>query len=113
MSGLSQLFGDAASIGSAASFTDVMSAISNIDTAITKIDNFRATLGAIQNRFTATIANLQSSIENQSAARSRIMDADFAAETANLSRSQILQQAGTAMLAQANQVTQGVLQLLQ
>jgi len=69
-------------------------------------------LGAIQNRFTTTIGNLQSSIENQSAARSRIMDADFATETSNLSRTQILQQAGTAMLAQANQSSQTVLSLL-
>jgi len=80
--------------------------------AIKKVDNFRATLGAVQNRFTTTISNLQSSVENQSAAKSRIMDADFAQETANLSRSQILQQAGTAMLAQANQSGQGVLSLL-
>lgn len=112
MSGLNQLFGNAASIGSNALFSNVMSAITHIDTAISKIDNFRATLGAIQNRFSATISNLQSSIENQSAARSRIMDADFATETASLSRAQILQQAGTAMLAQANQSTQNVLQLL-
>lgn len=113
MSGINQLFGSLASIGSDATFSNVMSAINHIDTAIEKIDNFRATLGAIQNRFTTTIANLQSSIENQSAAKSRIMDADFASETAQLSRAQILQQAGTAMLAQANQSTQGVLRLLQ
>jgi flagellin len=110
---LSALFGTAGySIGSGAASTKVRSAISAIDTAIKRIDTFRSNLGAIQNRFMTTISNLQSSIENQSSARSRIMDADFAAETANLSRSQILQQAGTAMLAQANQVTQGVLQLL-
>lgn len=113
MSGVNQLFGSLAFIGSNATFSNVMSAINNIDVAIAKIDNFRATLGAIQNRFTTTISNLQSSIENQSAARSRIMDADFATETAQLSRAQILQQAGTAMLAQANQSTQGVLRLLQ
>lgn len=88
-------------------------AIIEIDEAIKEIDTFRAELGAVQNRFTTTIANLQSSIENQSAARSRIIDADFAAETAALSRNQILQQAGTAMLAQANQTPQAVLQLLQ
>ncbi|CAD6875068.1 flagellin N-terminal helical domain-containing protein [Methylomonas fluvii] len=110
---LSALFGAAGySIGSGAASAKVRSAISAIDTAIKRIDTFRSNLGAIQNRFMTTISNLQSSIENQSSARSRIMDADFAAETANLSRSQILQQAGTAMLAQANQVTQGVLQLL-
>jgi flagellin len=101
------------SIGGTVGSASVRLAITTIDTAIKNIDTFRSNLGAIQNRFTTTIANLQSSIENQSAARSRIMDADFAAETANLSRSQILQQAGTAMLAQANQVTQGVLKLLQ
>jgi len=113
VSGLNKLFGTVDTIGSAATLNGVLSAISHIDLAITGIDNFRATLGAVQNRFMTTIANLQSSIENQSAARSRIMDADFAVETAQLSRSQILQQAGTAMLAQANKVTQGVLQLLQ
>lgn len=113
MAGLSQLFGTAASIGGNATFSNVMSAITHIDTAISKIDTFRATLGAVQNRFSVTISNLQSSIENQSAARSRIMDADFATETSQLSRAQILQQAGTAMLAQANQSTQNVLRLLQ
>ncbi|WP_432746420.1 flagellin [Methylobacter sp. G7] len=90
-----------------------IAAITALDGAIKKIDTSRAKLGAIQNRFTTTIANLQSSIENQSAARSRITDTDFAMETANLSRNQILQQAGTAMLAQANQSTQSVLKLLQ
>ncbi len=110
---LSALFGSMLSIGGGANSTSVRLAITAIDTAIAKVDVFRSNLGAIQNRFMTTIANLQSSIENQSAARSRIMDADFAAETANLSRSQILQQAGTAMLAQANQATQGVLSLLQ
>lgn len=101
------------SIGGSVTSVNVRLAVSAIDVAIKKIDTFRSDLGAIQNRFMTTIANLQSSIENQSAARSRIMDADFAAETAALSRSQILQQAGTAMLAQANQSTQGVLKLLQ
>jgi flagellin len=100
-------------IGSGATAANVASAIDTIDLAVKTIDNFRATLGAVQNRFTATISNLQSSIENQSAARSRIMDADFATETASLSRGQILQQAGTAMLAQANKSTQSVLSLLQ
>lgn len=113
VSGLRDLFGNAVSIGASATGSNVLSAIVQIDLAISKVDTFRATLGAIQNRFTTTIANLQSSIEAQSSARSRIMDADFATETANLSRAQILQQAGTAMLAQANKVTQGVLQLLQ
>jgi flagellin len=111
--GLSALFGNALSIGSGAIPSKVYSAINAIDIAIKSVDSSRAKLGAVQNRFMATIANLQSSIENNSAARSRIMDADFAAETAALSRNQIMQQAGTAMLAQANQSQQGVLKLLQ
>jgi flagellin len=104
----------AASAGGIGSVTSarVRSVMSAIDGAIAKVDKFRSTLGAVQNRFITTVANLQSSIENQSAARSRIMDADFAVETAALSRSQILQQAGTAMLAQANQSGQSVLSLL-
>jgi len=101
-----------ASIGSNATATGASAAIDAIDAAIKSIDTARASLGAIQNRFTTTISNLQSSIENQSAARSRITDTDFAAETASLSRNQILQQAGTAMLAQANQSGQSVLSLL-
>lgn len=100
------------SIGSALGSAAVRSAIQYIDVAISKVDNFRANLGAIQNRFTATITNLQSAIEAGSAAKSRIMDADFASETANLARAQVLQQAGTAMLAQANQLPSQVLTLL-
>lgn len=87
-------------------------AISVIDNALAFVDELRADFGAVQNRFASTINNLQTTSENISDARSRIQDADFAKETANLSRSQILQQAGTAMLAQANQSQQGVLQLL-
>ncbi|QPF73117.1 flagellin FliC [Roseateles sp. DAIF2] len=86
--------------------------IDNIDTAINTVSSQRAVLGASQNRFEAVIANLQISVENQSAARSRIMDADYASETSNLSRAQILQQAGNAMVAQANQLPQQVLSLL-
>jgi len=86
--------------------------ISLIDTALDTVNSARANLGAIQNRFESTIANLQTTTENLSAARSRILDADFAAETANLTRAQILQQAGTAMLAQANAIPQNVLSLL-
>ncbi|MDH0865130.1 flagellin [Mitsuaria sp. GD03876] len=86
--------------------------IDNIDAAITKVSGERAILGASQNRFDAIISNLSVAVENQTAARSRIMDADFAAETANLSRSQILQQAGNTMVAQANQLPQQVLSLL-
>jgi len=84
-----------------------------IDAAIQKIDAQRADLGAIQNRFENTIANLQNIQENVSAARGRIQDTDFAAETATLSKNQIMQQAGTAILAQANQLPQAVLSLLQ
>jgi flagellin len=87
-------------------------ALTSIDAALDTINSSRATLGAIQNRFQSTIENLQTSAENQAAARSRIMDADFAAETAALSRAQVLQQAGTAMVAQANQLPQQVLSLL-
>jgi flagellin len=88
-------------------------AITIVDKGLTVISGARANLGAIQNRFMTTIENLQINSENLTASRSRIMDADFAAETANLSRAQILQQAGTAMLAQANQIPQQVLSLLQ
>jgi flagellin len=86
--------------------------ITNIDLALDKVNGERATLGASQNRFDAVISNLQVAVENQSASRSRIMDADFAQETANLSRAQILQQAGNTMVAQANQLPQQVLALL-
>jgi flagellin len=102
-----------ASIGSVADATAIASVITAIDAALDDINGQRAVFGASQNRFSAVITNLQSSVENQSAARSRIMDADFAAETAHMSRSQILQQAGTAMVAQANQLPQQVLRLLQ
>ena len=107
--------GTGISIGgtSAIAVTDIDSAINVIDAALTQVNDKRAEFGAIQNRFDAVVANLQVSVENESAARGRIMDADFASETANLSRSQILQQAGTAMLTQANQLPQSVLSLLQ
>ena len=102
-----------ATIGSTADAAALASVIDNIDLALDTINDTRATFGATQSRFEAIISNLQQSVENQSAARSRIMDADFAAETANLSRAQILQQAGNAMVAQANQLPQQVLKLLQ
>jgi len=88
------------------------SALAVVDAALTSINNSRASLGAIQNRFASTISNLQTTSENLSAARSRIQDTDFASETANLTRGQILQQAGTAILAQANSLPNGVLALL-
>jgi flagellin len=87
-------------------------AITALDNAIDAINNQRATYGAVQNRFENAISVLQISAENQTAARSRIMDADYAAETAKMSRANILQQAGNAMVAQANQGPQSVLSLL-
>src|SRR5436190_9758013 len=104
--------GTSAVIDNTATAGAIKTVIDNIDTAIDTVNNTRATFGATQSRFDAVIANLQQGVENQSAARSRIMDADFASETANLSRAQILQQAGTAMVAQANQLPQQVLSLL-
>lgn len=92
---------------------DSDNAIVAMDAALRAINGARADLGAIQSRFETTVQNLSVNSENLSASRSRIMDADFAAETANLSRTQILQQAGTAMVAQANQLPQQVLKLLQ
>ncbi|MDD0816589.1 flagellin [Curvibacter sp. HBC28] len=86
--------------------------IDAIDKALQSINDSRASLGAAQSRFQNTVNFLQSAVENQTAAKGRIMDADFASETANLSRAQILQQAGTAMIAQANQLPQQVLSLL-
>ena len=87
-------------------------AIDAIDLAITEVNGARSTFGAVQNRFESIVSSLQVNAENQTAAKSRIMDTDFAAETANLTRGQILQQAGTAMLAQANSLPNGVLALL-
>ncbi|TVO75284.1 flagellin N-terminal helical domain-containing protein [Sedimenticola selenatireducens] len=89
------------------------SAIAVVDGALAQISSSRADLGAVQNRFESTMANLSTASENLSAARSRILDADFAAETANLTRAQILQQAGIAMVSQANALPQSVLSLLQ
>ncbi|WP_447937059.1 flagellin [Thermomonas fusca] len=93
-------------------FLGAQRAISIADKALTAVNSSRAELGAIQNRFSSVISNLNTTSENLSASRSRIRDTDFAKETAELTRSQILNQAGTAMLAQANQVPQSVLSLL-
>lgn len=93
--------------------TGAQSAIAIIDSAIGSVSTIRANLGAVQNRFESIVSSLQASAENQSGARSRIVDADFAAETAALTRGQILQQAGIAVLAQANAAPQNVLSLLQ
>jgi flagellin len=102
----------------AVSFLDVSTVaasnrtLSIVDGALSAVNGQRASYGALQSRFDTTISNLRTTSDNLSASRSRIQDADFAAETANLSRAQILQQAGTAMVAQANQLPQGVLALL-
>jgi flagellin len=97
---------------SGADATGATAALDALDTAIIDVTTGRATMGAVQNRFDSVISNLATSAENLSAARGRIMDADFASETMNLSRAQILQQAGTAMISQANQLPQQVLSLL-
>lgn len=105
----------AAPVVTAAVFTDSASAVATLtalDTAIDNVTTTRSTWGAAQNRFESVIANLRVSAENSAAARGRIVDADYAMETANLTRSQVLQQAGTAMVAQANQGPNGVLALL-
>lgn len=106
--------GAAASVaGDLSTSAGAQTAITTVSGVITTVDATRGTLGAIQNRLESTIANSQSIIENASAARSRIRDADFAVETSNLTRAQILQQAGTSVLSQANAIPQNVLSLLQ
>ena len=87
-------------------------AITSIDSALTAVNNNRAALGAFQNRFASVVSSLQTTSENLSASRSRIQDADFAAETANLTKNQVLQQAGIAILTQANAAPNSVLALL-
>ncbi len=89
-----------------------MAFVASIDKALSNVNTMRAQLGAVQNRLGSAISNMQNISENVTAAKSRIMDADFAAEVANNSRAQILSQAGTAMLSQANQNQQSVLSLL-
>jgi flagellin len=103
-----------ASIGAISGSTgdDALSQISALDTAIQALNTNRASLGAIQNRFEGVLTQLSAAHENTEAARSRIMDADYAAETARLARAQVLQQAGVAMLSQANALPQNVLSLL-
>ena len=100
----------AASLGSTAA--TALTAIGALDTALNEVNKARSEFGAVQNRFDSVVSNIRLASENQAASRARIMDADFAVEASNLSRSQILQQAGTAMIAQANQLPQGVLALL-
>ncbi len=94
------------------SFSGAQLAIKQVDSALKTVNSARADLGAIQNRFSSVVSNLNTTSENLSASRSRIRDADYAKETAELTRTQILQQAGTAQLAQANQIPQSVLSLL-
>ncbi len=107
-----------AATGTAVSAIDISTvaganaALTSMDASLATVNSSRASLGAVQNRFSSTISNLQTTTENLSASRSRIQDADFATETANLSRAQVLQQAGTAMIAQANQLPNQVLTLL-
>lgn len=106
---------DAAALGASGNVSTVSDAsalITAVDTALQTVNGTRADLGAIQNRFSSVVTNLQTTSENLSASRSRIQDADFAAETAALTRGQILQQAGVAMLAQANALPNNVLSLL-
>ncbi len=95
-----------------ATATNANAAITAVDTALTTVNTARSTLGAVQNRFQSTVANLQSISESTSSSRSQIQDADFAAETAAMSRAQILQQAGVSVLSQANAMPQSVLKLL-
>jgi len=115
---ISALLGSAVITGTTAPTVEITSAanaataLDKLDAAINAVNSQRATFGAVQNRFENVVANLQVATENQTAARSRIMDADYATETANLSRASILQQAGNAMVAQANQLPQQVLALL-
>ena len=116
--GVSYFLGNKSSQLQAANTLDVSTVdsatrtLTTVDAALSAVNNQRASFGALQSRFETTISNLSTTSNNLSASRSRIQDADFAQETANLSRSQILQQAGTAMVAQANQLPQGVLALL-
>ena len=98
--------------GAAMSSAATIKPLDAIDKALQQVDDLRSHLGAIQNRFESTISNLSNTVTNLSAARSRIEDADYAVEVSNMTRAQILQQAGTSVLAQANQVPQGVLSLL-
>ena len=110
MGSVTQGTGTTATLGT--NVSGAHAAMSAIDAAMAAVNSERSKFGATQNRFDAVVSNLQLASENQAASRARIMDADFAVEASNLSRSQILQQAGTAMVAQANQLPQGVLALL-
>ena len=111
------VYADAASVGklttkAVSNATATVDPLAAIDEALSKVDKLRSSLGAVQNRFDSTIANLGTTVTNLSSSRSRIEDADYAVEVSNMTRAQILQQAGTSVLSQANQTTQGVLSLL-
>ena len=108
----STMTGTALSVIDISTVAGANTALASVDAALNTVNSSRASLGAMQNRLSSTVENLHTSSENMSSARSRIQDADFASETANLSRAQVLQQAGTAMIAQANQLPQQVLSLL-
>ncbi|STD43629.1 flagellin FliC [Edwardsiella tarda] len=103
---------DDGAVTTGAKVTDIKTPLATLDKALSQVDQLRSGLGAVQNRFDSVINNLNSTVNNLSASRSRIQDADYATEVSNMSRAQILQQAGTSVLAQANQSTQNVLSLL-
>jgi flagellin len=107
------LNGNALDFTGVKTFASTGDPLKKLDDALAQVDSLRSSLGAVQNRFQSTVANLNNTVNNLSAARSRIEDADYATEVSNMSRSQILQQAGTSVLSQANQVPQSVLSLLQ
>ena len=102
----------AALAGGITSATEALARMTNLDAAIDEVTSARSNLGSVQNRFESVVANLSTTSENLQAAKGRIVDADFAVETSNMSRAQVLQQAGNAMLAQANQAPQQVMSLL-
>lgn len=109
----SNALGNELDFGGVTTFASTGDPLKKLDDALAQVDSLRSSLGAVQNRFQSTVANLNNTVNNLSAARSRIEDADYATEVSNMSRSQILQQAGTSVLSQANQVPQSVLSLLQ
>ena len=110
--GMTAILNSTAATGSISTSATALTAMSNLDLAIDEITTARSGLGSVQNRFESVVANLGTTSENLQAAKGRIVDADFAVETSNMSRAQVLQQAGNAMLAQANQAPQQVMSLL-
>jgi len=110
--GMALVLDTAGTTGSISTAAAALATMSNLDAAIDEVTSARSNLGSVQNRFESVVANLSTTSENLQAAKGRIMDADFAVETSNMSRAQVLQQAGSAMLAQANQAPQQVMSLL-